>query len=387
MNLHSCAAGIALATLLPFTTLAQVAGTQSVAPQPAVTTVPFETVLRQGQPPSPPKARARMTGDSLHDGTFGNIYLDGSISTAYGIYASAAATSPNIYTSLGNSSAGTYWFVGNTSAFPLLRVEASGGVMMALAGGFTSTNPGGSQLTMYETSNQNHDVLQVWGGTVAGSSQAVAKLSNGDLAANAGTLTLFHDSLTQTVVTGSALSPSFFNGKLAVGRTTVSSGYNLDVSGGLHADTINANTVTGNNITAVYQDLAEWVPASESIDAGTVVVISPDATNEVSPSSHAYQTSVAGVVSDRPGLLLGVGSASKAKIATTGRVKVKVDARQGAIRRGDLLVTSDRRGVAMKSQPVSVGGIEIHRPGTLVGKALEPLESGEGEILVLLSLQ
>ena len=47
----------------------------------------------------------------------------------------------------------------------------------------------------------------------------------------------------------------------------------------------------------------------------------------------------------------------------------------------------DKAGVAMKSVPVDVAGIKLHRPGTVVGKALEPLEKGEGEILVLLSLQ
>jgi len=41
----------------------------------------------------------------------------------------------------------------------------------------------------------------------------------------------------------------------------------------------------------------------------------------------------------------------------------------------------------MKSIAVDVGGIRIHRPGTLIGKALEPLATGTGEILVLLSLQ
>jgi hypothetical protein len=29
----------------------------------------------------------------------------------------------------------------------------------------------------------------------------------------------------------------------------------------------------------------------------------------------------------------------------------------------------------------------MHMPGTLIGKALEPLATGKGEILVLLSLQ
>ena len=41
----------------------------------------------------------------------------------------------------------------------------------------------------------------------------------------------------------------------------------------------------------------------------------------------------------------------------------------------------------MLSEMLDVGGVKLHRPGTLIGKALEPLESGQGEILVLLSLQ
>jgi hypothetical protein len=73
-------------------------------------------------------------------------------------------------------------------------------------------------------------------------------------------------------------------------------------------------------------------------------------------------------------------------IATTGRVRVKVDAGR-PIRVGDLLVSSDKPGMAMKSEPIDVGGVRIHRPGTIIGKALEPLASGQGEILVLLSLQ
>ena len=54
---------------------------------------------------------------------------------------------------------------------------------------------------------------------------------------------------------------------------------------------------------------------------------------------------------------------------------------------GDLLVTSDMPGVAMKSEPIVINGRKLHSPGTLIGKALEPLANGQGEILVLLSLQ
>jgi len=52
-----------------------------------------------------------------------------------------------------------------------------------------------------------------------------------------------------------------------------------------------------------------------------------------------------------------------------------------------LLVTSNVPGTAMYSEPIEIAGLKIHRPGTIIGKALEPLQSGGGEILVLLSLQ
>jgi Peptidase_G2, IMC autoproteolytic cleavage domain len=148
-----------------------------------------------------------------------------------------------------------------------------------------------------------------------------------------------------------------------------------------------AGTLTAGTVYANYQDVAEWVPATETMPAGTVVVVSDDGDNTVTASTRAYDSSVAGVVSPNPGLLLGIAGASKAKIATTGRVRVRVDATKSPIRKGDLLVTSDRPGMAMKSEPLDVGGAKLHRPGTLIGKALEPLDRGEGEILVLLSLQ
>ena len=148
-----------------------------------------------------------------------------------------------------------------------------------------------------------------------------------------------------------------------------------------------AGNVSGNKIQALYQDVAEWVPAATEMRPGTVVVLNPSTPNEVMPSARSYDTAVAGVVSSEPGVLLGQPAASKAKIATTGRVKVRVEASRLPIRIGDLLVTSDRAGVAMRSEPVDVGGVKMHRPGTLIGKALEPLPSGNGEILVLLSLQ
>ncbi|MDQ2976801.1 MAG: hypothetical protein M3R69_15500, partial [Acidobacteriota bacterium] len=168
-----------------------------------------------------------------------------------------------------------------------------------------------------------------------------------------------------------------------VGIGTPNPQYKLDVAGNINSSA----TITGNNIVAKYQDVAEWVPAAEQLPAGTVVVLDHTKSNQVISSTQAYDTRVAGVISAQPGIALGESGENKVLVATTGRVRVKVDASRGPIHIGDLLVTSDTPGAAMKSQPVNIGGVELHRPGTLIGKALEPLAKGTGEILVLLSLQ
>jgi cytoskeletal protein CcmA (bactofilin family) len=147
------------------------------------------------------------------------------------------------------------------------------------------------------------------------------------------------------------------------------------------------NVTVAGSISATYQDVAEWVPSAQKLAAGTVVVLDKNKANHVLASTKAYDTKVAGVVSAEPGVILGVGGEGKLKVATTGRVRVKVDATRSPIEVGDLLVTGEVEGVAMKSVEVDLGGVKIHRPGTIIGKALEPLAGGTGEILVLLSLQ
>lgn len=172
------------------------------------------------------------------------------------------------------------------------------------------------------------------------------------------------------------------NGNVGIGTTSPQA--KLDISGDLQ---VSGNAVISGNIAAKYQDVAEWVPAREALEAGTVVSLDLRNANEVRASRRAYDGHVAGVVSAQPGVLLGEAGEGKVLVATTGRVRVKVDASRGPIRIGDLLVTSPRTGLAMKSRAVRVGGVRLHRPGTIIGKALEPLAKGQGEILVLLSLQ
>ena len=173
------------------------------------------------------------------------------------------------------------------------------------------------------------------------------------------------------------------------------SGIKMDNSGNVGIGTptpsakldVNGNINVSGNINAKYQDVAEWVESSQQLEAGTVVALDPEKSNQVLASSEAYDTKVAGVVSARPGLSLGERGEGKVLVATMGRVRVKVDATRAPIKIGDLLVTSDVAGVAMKSEPISINGRKMHAPGTLIGKALESLSNGTGEILVLLSLQ
>ncbi len=180
---------------------------------------------------------------------------------------------------------------------------------------------------------------------------------------------------------------NFYDGRVGIGTTNPAASLDVVGSENVSGNVTAGGTISGANVIAKYQDVAEWVHSGHRLEPSTVVVLDASHPAGVVPCESSYDTRVAGVVSASPGVVLGEAGIDKSLVATTGRVKVKVDAGMKPVRVGDLLVTSDREGYAMRSDPIDLAGVKIHRPGTLIGKALEPLETGQGEILVLLSLQ
>lgn len=75
-------------------------------------------------------------------------------------------------------------------------------------------------------------------------------------------------------------------------------------------------------------------------------------------------------------------------VVVHGPCQVKAEAASAAIQPGDLLSTAGRTGYAAKAANVNLAGAWITPPGTVFGKALEPLNAGrDGLIYVFVTLQ
>jgi hypothetical protein len=120
------------------------------------------------------------------------------------------------------------------------------------------------------------------------------------------------------------------------------------------------NTVFAKATSAQYADVAEQYLADADYPVGTVLIIGGD--QEVTQSNMVGQTSIAGTVSENPGVLMNRGLEGKhvVAVALLGRVPCRVI---GPVNKGDLLMSSEISGVACK--------MENYAPGCVIGKALE----------------
>src|SRR5688572_23407887 len=134
-------------------------------------------------------------------------------------------------------------------------------------------------------------------------------------------------------------------------------------------------------------DLAEYFDVEgekNSYEPGDVLMISQTGDRQVAKSSGAYSTLVAGVYATKPGLMLTEHNAEQDQLdqmvpmGVIGVIPTKVCTEGGAIKRGDMIVTSSITGVAMKADPDKV------KVGQVIGKALEDYNgNGVGLIKIL----
>jgi hypothetical protein len=161
--------------------------------------------------------------------------------------------------------------------------------------------------------------------------------------------------------------------------------FHFDGAGNAHA----AGTFTGGGA-----DFAESVSVRGErrlYEAGDVMVIDDAGNRSLAKAEEPYSTLVAGIVSTKPGVLASLHNSTtsagqkaieaEVPLAVVGIVPCKVSAENGPIRAGDLLVTSSIAGYAMK------GTDRARMLGAIVGKAMQPLSSGDGVIEVLVTLQ
>jgi hypothetical protein len=201
--------------------------------------------------------------------------------------------------------------------------------------------------------------------------------------------------------------PAYFS-ILRDGRETGSEVFRVDARGNVYAR---------GSFRPASMDLAEYFPVLEPVETGDVLVADREVPGAARLGRTVSDPAVIGVVSADPGVLLGSAvarmleldpagaerleqarwrgdSAEEARVwaeleerfrsghaavALSGTVPCKVDAGYGAIRVGDLLTVSPTPGHAMRASEAP--------PGTVLGKALEPLEAGTGVIRVLAMLR
>ena len=188
----------------------------------------------------------------------------------------------------------------------------------------------------------------------------------GVVASSTGTAGVFVNSGSGNILIGQAASKPVFR---VDGTGKVFANGGLQASGADFAESV-----------AVRDEKAAYEP-------GDVLVIDEESDRRVKLADEAYSTRVAGIYSTKPGTLStphsidSLETSNEVPMAIIGIVPCKVTATNGAIHRGDLLVTSEIAGVAMK------GTDRSKLAGAVVGKAMQELSEGEGVIEVLVTLE
>jgi hypothetical protein len=169
-----------------------------------------------------------------------------------------------------------------------------------------------------------------------------------------------------TILTGVVTASGNGVVSLKFARNSGSGGDNVTISSG---SSFVAYKVTG-------ADLAEVYFAKDgTVEEGDVVALDGSGVSQVVKTSKKYQKNALGIISTKPGLVLGEadGTGKAVIVGLSGRVPVKVTDKNGVVKAGDFLTASDIPGVAMKATGA----------GQVIGQALTD-DAGSGKVMVFI---
>ena len=170
-------------------------------------------------------------------------------------------------------------------------------------------------------------------------------------------------------------------GNILIGQAGSNKVFRVDGTGKVFADGgVQSSGADFAESIAVRGERAQYEP-------GDVLEIDGTSDRQVRLADEAYSTRVAGVYSTRPGTLStthamdAVQFSNEVPVAVIGIVPCKVTTANGAIHRGDLLVSSAIPGYAMKATD------RIRMPGAIIGKAMQEALEGTAVIEILVTLE
>ena len=165
-------------------------------------------------------------------------------------------------------------------------------------------------------------------------------------------------------------------GNLTVGTGTITGGNIVNSNGNgignIGSSSVYFNTVFAKATSAQYADLAEKYEADAEYAPGTVLAFG--GAKEVTLSTEAGSTRVAGVVSTNPSYIMNAGLTAEhvAMVALQGRVPCRV---VGPVAKGDMMVAAGNGAARVDNAA---------RAGSIIGKALENFDGATGTIEVVI---
>lgn len=356
-----------------------------------------------------------ITANAGKDGNGVETNIDGSGNALYAwvpTFATGRAGRFNIYNESNTSDVITVTTVGNGIAGNF-KVDKISGTSPAVRGEVNSQFSNFGTAGIYGISSGTGGFAGLFhSSNPAGNGPAIIAIAEGSGNGVTASATNAGDGVETTVDgTGHALyawTPNFSNGKAArlVNYNTANTNPVLTVE--THSNSSLAIFKSGNpatvNVARINAagrgffnggtqnsgaDVAESFDVTGDLTAyepGDVMVISTSQDRTMEKSSTPYSSLVAGVYATKPGVLLtekeGVEDITdQVPMGVIGVIPTKVTDEGGAIKRGDLLVSSSKPGYAMKGDPDKV------KAGQVIGKALQELASGEGKIKVLVNVK